>query len=78
MATEINRQVAALQRIAVFSAALRGHELGKWVTGEDFAQSGCIRCGAESRVYFPALQPEMYGSALEQECPANAVAELAA
>ncbi len=68
MTTGIAGQIAALQRIATYSAAVRGHELGGWQMGEDFALASCIRCGAELRVYFPALQPEMDGPALDQAC----------
>ncbi|HZT34143.1 MAG TPA: hypothetical protein VFA33_29895 [Bryobacteraceae bacterium] len=71
-------QLAALQRIAAFSAAMRGHELGEWQTGEGFAQASCVRCGAQLRVYFPALEPEMDGPALERECSREAAEEEAA
>jgi len=78
MTNRIEDQLAALQRIAVFSAAVRGHELGEWHTGEDFALASCVRCGAALRVYFPALQPEMDGPALERACYPLAVAVRAA
>jgi hypothetical protein len=71
-------QLAVSQRIAAFSAKLCGHELGEWRTGEDFAAANCVRCGAELRVYFPALQPEMDGRALEHLCGERATAERAA
>src|SRR5215472_14808301 len=40
---EVSDQFAALQRIAVFSAAVRGHELGEWHAFPDFAQASCVR-----------------------------------
>ncbi|HLY18928.1 MAG TPA: hypothetical protein VKR61_16975 [Bryobacteraceae bacterium] len=78
MATGIPDQLTALQRIAAFSAAVRGHELGEWHSGEDFARASCTRCGAELRVYFPAFQPDMEGTALRHACDPQAVAERAA
>ena len=78
MTPGIADQLAALQRIAAFSAALRGHGLGEWQTGEGFALAKCIQCGAELRVYFPALEPEMDGPALDHECARRAVAAEAA
>jgi len=59
---------ATLQRIAVFSAGLRGHLLGEWRMAEDYGRASCTRCGAELRVYLPALYPEMEGAALERLC----------
>jgi len=64
-----------LQRIAEFSAEVRGHKLGEWHKSEGFALASCIQCGAELRVYFPALQPEMDGPALEHLCGERAAAE---
>ena len=78
MTTGIAHQLAALRRIAAFSAAVRGHGLGEWQTGEGFALAKCIQCGAELRVYFPALEPEMDGPALDYECARHAVAAEAA
>jgi len=72
MTTGLVHQLAALQRIAAFSAAVRGHELGEWQTGEGFALARCTRCGAELRVYYPALQPEMDGPALGHACGQHA------
>lgn len=37
MTTGFANQLAALQRIASFSAALRGHELGQWQVGKNVA-----------------------------------------
>jgi len=71
-------QLAALKRIASFSAKIRGHELGTWHSAENFAQASCIRCGAALRVYFPSLQPEMEGTALERTCESQAAAGRAA
>ena len=78
MTTGIPHQLTSLQRIATFSAAVRGHDLGDWQTGEGSAQTNCIHCGAELPVYFPALQPEMDGPALRNECHPHAVAGRAA
>jgi hypothetical protein len=78
MTAGIAHQLATLQRIAAYSAGVRGHEVGEWHMGENFAVAGCIRCGAEVRVYFPALQPEMDGSTLEQPCKQHAIVERAA
>jgi len=78
MTTEMVHQLAAAQRIAAFSATLRGHELGEWRTGAGVARASCTHCGAELRVYFPALQPEMDGPALEDACERHAVAGKAA
>jgi hypothetical protein len=75
MSNGITRQVMALQHIAAFSAALRGHELSAWQTGQGFALAHCVRCGAELRVYFPVLEPEMDGAALDRECDQYAAAE---
>jgi len=75
---EVADPFVGLYRMAVFSAALRGHGLGEWHRGQGFARASCILCGAEVRVYFPALQPEMDGPAIEQECTRNAVAGKAA
>jgi hypothetical protein len=61
-------QIIALQRIAAFSARLRGHDIGEWQTGEEFASASCIRCRAELRVYYWPLQPEMDGTALDSQC----------
>jgi hypothetical protein len=78
MTTGVADQLAALQPIAAFSAAMRGHGLGEWQTGEGFALAHCIQCSAELRVYFPALEPEMDGPALDYECAHHAVAAEAA
>jgi len=63
-------QIAALQRIAVFAAKVRGHALGKWRTGDGFAAARCIQCGCELTVYRSAIEPEMDGEALACECKA--------
>ncbi len=61
-------QLDALQRIAKFSAQVRGHELGQWQIGDGFAQANCTRCGRFLRVYMSLLQPDMDGAALETGC----------
>ena len=68
MTTGITNQLATLERIAAFSAAVRGHELGEWQPGEDFVLANCIHCGKAVRVYFPAFQPDLDGPALERSC----------
>jgi len=78
MTSGTGHQVAALQRIAVFSAAVRGHELGGWRMGEGYGAAQCTHCGAELRVHFPALQPEMDGAALDDVCGQPALAGKAA
>jgi hypothetical protein len=72
MANGSTSELAVLQHIAAFSAAVRGHELGAWEAGDHSAVACCVRCGAAVRVYFPAVQPEMDGPALEQLCGENA------
>jgi len=64
----IAHRLAALQRIAAFSAAVRGHELGDWHNAEHFTLATCIRCHAEMRVYDSLIQPEMDGAALVSSC----------
>jgi len=71
-------QISAIQHIAVFSAAVRGHELGAWQVGPHSALASCVRCGAALRVHFPVIQPEMDGPALEQLCGEPVVGERAA
>ena len=78
METGITHQFAILQRIAAFSAAVRGHELGDWEAGEDFVLATCVQCGATLRVHCPVFQPDMNGAALERSCDVRAVAERAA
>jgi hypothetical protein len=69
----IAHQLNALQRIAAFSAKLRGHELGDWSAGEGFARARCIRCGSELQVYCSPVQPDMEGEALADRCGHGAV-----
>jgi hypothetical protein len=64
----ITDQLAALERIAVFSARLRGHELGAWCNDEVLAFASCVHCGRELRVYCSPLQPDIDGSGLEDGC----------
>ena len=78
MNNEVAHQLDALQRIAAFSAKLRGHELGVWHTSEGCSQARCNLCRAELRVYFLALQPEMDGAAIERLCDSKASASRAA
>jgi hypothetical protein len=78
MSPEIANQLAGLHRIAWFSAAVRGHKLGEWRTGEGVGLASCVLCGAELSVYFPVIQPEMDGPALEKECTLGVLAGEAA
>jgi len=71
-------QLAALQHIAAYSATVRGHELGVWHTTEGCSRACCIRCRAELRVYFPALQPEVDGTAIGRPCAPRTAAGKAA
>ena len=73
----MSEQLTALQRIAVFSARLRGHELATWTAGEACASARCIRCGAEVRVYLSLIQPEMDGAALDCLCGEGAAKQAA-
>jgi len=68
-------QLAALQRIGMRAATVRGHDLGDWQLSEDCAHAICLRCHAALRVYRVALQPVIDGPALEYAC---AVCEWAA
>ena len=70
MKSVISEQIGALQRIATFSAAVRGHELADWHMREGVLRASCVRCGAQLRVYLPAFQPEMEGPVLDQPCAA--------
>jgi hypothetical protein len=76
--TAVSDQLAALERIATFSAALRGHALGEPAVGEGFMLARCIHCGAALRINFPALQPDIEGPALEDCCVPPVYAEQAA
>jgi len=70
-------QLTALQRIAAFSAKVRGHELGEWYSGDGFASARCGRCGAELRVYFSPVQPEIDGAAIDRLCGQEAAEQAA-
>jgi hypothetical protein len=61
-------QLTALQRIAVFSAGLRGHELGEWRTGESLTLASCVHCGREVHAYCSPIQPDIDGPGLEGAC----------
>jgi hypothetical protein len=64
----ITDQLAALERIAIFSARLRGHEPGAWRNDEVLAFASCVHCGRELRVYCSPLQPDIDGLGLEDGC----------
>ena len=66
--TDFASELEALQRIAVFSAKARGHDLGEWQIGADFAVASCVRCRSEIRVCFSVVQPEMAGRVPENPC----------
>jgi hypothetical protein len=61
-------KLRSLQRIAVFCAELRGHELGDWQVTEDLAAASCVHCGRTLRVYPSLVQPDIDGSGLECQC----------
>jgi hypothetical protein len=66
--TGLTHQLEALQRIAVFSAGMRGHRLDAWRTCELSATAACSKCGRTVTVYVSFLQPEMDGLAVSEEC----------
>lgn len=68
MTTGFADQLEALQRIATFSAALRGHALGEWQSGPECVWANCTKCGAQLRAYPSPLQPDLDGPALSQAC----------
>lgn len=76
--TEMTGRVEILQRIAAFSAQIRGHQLGEWRTGEGVMLVNCVRCRAELRVYHSVIQPEMDGAALDTHCGQKEAAHRAA
>jgi hypothetical protein len=67
-------QLANLQRIAAFSAGLRGHQLGLWWSCEDSATACCSKCGRSVTVYVSLMLPDMDGTALAEDCNAAVVA----
>lgn len=71
-------RLSALQRIAAFSAAIRGHDLGEWSTADNVAMTTCIRCGEKLCAYIPAVQPEIYGPVLASLCQPQSAAGAAA
>jgi len=60
--------MTALQRIAEFSARVRGHQPSGWWTLEGSATSRCATCERSIAVYRSLAQPEMDGAALAVEC----------
>lgn len=62
------RQLEALERIAAFSAKVRGHQLTGWKRSRHSSTAACASCGRTLTVYRSLLQPEMQGDALESEC----------
>ena len=70
-------QLAALQRIAVFSARLRGHEMGEWRTDNSCAVGSCVRCGRQLRLACSPFEPDIDGPALESICNQGAVEKAA-
>jgi hypothetical protein len=66
-------QLAIAQRIAAFSARLRGHELGVWRDEQDHSRANCIHCGAEARVYSSLYEPDAGGAALLAGCRHSAI-----
>jgi len=64
-------QFGALARIAVFCAALRGHQLGGWVGSEHSATAVCATCNSSVTVRRSLFEPTLDGQALEVECRAQ-------
>jgi hypothetical protein len=62
-----DHQMTALQRIAEFSARVRGHQPNGWWTLEGSATSRCATCERSVGVYRSLAQPEMDGAALFPE-----------
>jgi hypothetical protein len=72
-----SHQFEALQRIAAFSAKLRGHELTVWRSGAGSSTARCVKCGRAVTVYASFLQPDMDGPALACMCGETAAEEAA-
>ena len=72
-----SHQFETLQRIAAYSAKLRGHQLSVWRTSADSSTARCAKCGRAVTVYVSFLQPDIAGPALASEC-GETVAEQAA
>lgn len=65
-------QLDVLVRVAVFSAALRGHELTGWQESADSATAVCAKCNSSVTVHLSLFEPTIDGLALEVECQAEA------
>jgi hypothetical protein len=66
--TGLIQQLAALQRIAAFSAKVRGHHLTAWKIHDYSATAACSKCGRSVTVYPSVMEPEMDGPALSEQC----------
>jgi len=64
-------QFEVLKRIAVFSAALRGHELAGWLETPESATAACAVCGLSITVRLSLWEPRIDGGALEIVCTAE-------
>jgi len=68
--TTARSQLEVLKRIAVFSAALRGHQLAGWLQTPESATAACAVCGLRVAVRLWPWQPRIDGEALETMCTA--------
>ena len=64
----IPNQWDVLERIATFSAKVRGHRLAGWKRSPHSSTAACAACSRTVTVYRSVLQPEMQGDALESKC----------
>ena len=64
----LSQQLEVLQRIAAFSARLRGHQLAAWEVRDYSARAICSVCGREVAVYISLLEPDIGGDALSEDC----------
>ncbi|MGO4880469.1 MAG: hypothetical protein ACLP59_06550 [Bryobacteraceae bacterium] len=61
-------QLDALERIAVFAAKVRGHQLTGWKRSAHSSTAACEVCRQTVTVYCSLIQPEMQGEAIKREC----------
>ncbi len=61
-------QLDVLERIAAFSAKVRGHQLTGWKRSAHSSTATCEVCRQTVTVYCSLVQPEAGGDAIEGEC----------
>ena len=66
----ISNQWDVLERIATFSAKVRGHRLTGWKRSAHSSTADCAACSRTVTVYRSSVQPEMRGDPLESKCEA--------